>query len=283
MVRLSNTDDIPGIITLWKEAFGDTKEDICFFLDAHFKPENTVVNDFDEKITSVLFLIDGFMHINDCDYPSYYLYAACTLKEYRGRGQMAELLDFATKTAQNRKKYFICLKPAEESLFDYYSRFGYKTVFYKKTAHFNCDETKIEKNIISESINLTLSDIRNSFLFSFNYFKWDEHSVEYAVKQNEHYGGYTFKDRKGYLLYSVDKDLLVVKENTFTSDLFIDAVKIIAQKHHLYNIKADFPIGFNVPDIIFETSRCGMVLSLNAEANTLINSVDNAYLGLTLD
>lgn len=283
MVRLSNTDDIPGIITLWKEAFGDTKEDICFFLDAHFKPENTVVNDFDEKITSVLFLLDGFMHINDCDYPSYYLYAACTLKEYRGRGQMAELLDFATKTAQNRKKYFICLKPAEESLFDYYSRFGYKTFFYKKTALFNCEELKENEKNISESSNISLSDIRNSFLLNFNYFKWDEHSVNYAAKQNEYYGGYTFKSCKGYILYSVDKDVLTVKENTFTSDLFIDAIKTITQKHCLQNIKADFPFGFDMSDMIFETSRSGMILPLNAQADSLINSVDNAYLGLTLD
>ena len=283
MVRLSNADDISGIIILWKEAFGDTKEDICFFLDAHFKPENTVVNDIDGKITSVLFLLEGFMNINDCDYPSYYLYAACTLKEYRGRGQMAELLDFAAKTAQNRKKYFVCLKPAEESLFDYYSRFGYKTFFYKKTALFNCEELKGNEKNISESFNISLSDIRNSFLCNFNYFKWDEHSVEYAAKQNEHYGGFTLKNRKGYILYSVDKDFLSVKENTFTSDLFIDSVKTIAKKHCLQNIKADFPIGFDITDTIFETSRSGMILPLNTEADSLINSVNNAYLGLTLD
>lgn len=283
MIRLSKTDDIPGIITLWKEAFGDSDEDVRFFLDAHYKPENTVVNDCDGIITSVLFLLDGYMHIKGCDYPSYYIYAACTLKEYRGRGQMAKLLDFAKKLSQNRKKYFISLKPAEESLFDYYSRFGYKTVFHKKTAVFNCADFCTNANIISESDDFELSDIRNSFLNENDYFKWDQYSVDYAVKQNEYYGGYIFKSCKGYALYSVNEEVVTVKENTFTPDLLVDVTNTIADRHGLNSVKAEFPVSFNTSDNIFEISKSGMLLPLNDDADRLISLIDNAYLGLTLD
>ena len=43
MIRLSQSKDIPDIIALWSEAFGDSEEDIRFFLDRKYIPENTVV------------------------------------------------------------------------------------------------------------------------------------------------------------------------------------------------------------------------------------------------
>lgn len=283
MVRLSKSDDISGIISLWKEAFGDSDEDIRFFLDANYKPENTLVNECDGKITSVLFLLDGYMHIKNNDYPSYYLYAACTLKEYRGRGQMAELLEFAKELSRYRNKYFISLKPAEESLFEYYSRFGYRTAFYKKSAVINLSDILSDSVTKSEADGFILSDIRNNHFANSDYFKWDETSVEYAVKQNEHYGGFIFKNCKGYILYDVNSEILTVKENTFPPGLFIDIIKTIALNHNSDNVKADFSVNFNCSALKFKIYKSGMLLPLNEDAENLFGILKNAYLGLTLD
>ena len=57
MVRLSTNNDINGIISVWKEAFGDSESDIRFFLDEHFKPDNTVISECEGEVASVLFLL----------------------------------------------------------------------------------------------------------------------------------------------------------------------------------------------------------------------------------
>ena len=99
MIRLSQTKDIPDLITLWNEAFGDSEEDIRFFLDRKYIPENTVVYDDNGKIASVLFLLSGDMRISGKDYPSYYLYAAATLQSHRGKGIMGQMLEYSKNLA----------------------------------------------------------------------------------------------------------------------------------------------------------------------------------------
>ena len=119
MIRLSAENDREGLVFLWKEAFGDSEEAIGLFLDNRYIPENTVVSENDGKITSMLFLLDGKLSVKGKLFNSYYLYAAATLKEFRGRGIMKEMLDFSKNLSYEREKDFICLKPAEKGLYDY--------------------------------------------------------------------------------------------------------------------------------------------------------------------
>ena len=70
MIRLADKSDIKGIISLWNEAFGDSEEDIMFFLNNRFVPENTLVYESDGVIASVLFLLEGDMRIKGRDFSS---------------------------------------------------------------------------------------------------------------------------------------------------------------------------------------------------------------------
>ena len=114
-------------VKLWQEAFGDSEEYISFFHSAHDSCVCLMLTDGDE-LTSALYLIDGEL----CGQQGYYLFAAATFKKFRGRGYMATLLKKAESFAKDNGKSFIALVPAEGTLFDYYSRFGYKTAFYAK-------------------------------------------------------------------------------------------------------------------------------------------------------
>lgn len=103
--------DDEGIIRLWREAFGDSREDIEFFLDScEYKSILCCYND-NEQLCSMLFLVDA--SVNGERYK--YIYAACTLKEYQHLGLMTDLLDFA-KSNYSR----IILVPANSTLADYY-------------------------------------------------------------------------------------------------------------------------------------------------------------------
>ncbi len=283
MIRLSEEKDISGIVALWKESFGDTEEDIHFFLNAHYNPDNTLVYEVEGKMASVLFLLEGEMHIKGVDYPSYYLYAACTSAKYRGRGFMAKLLDFAKSISADRKKFFIALKPAEESLYAYYSKFGYKSVFTKKIATFtrlDCYNNLIGKNEILAS---SLSEIRNGFYSDIDYFKWDDKFVNFAFEHHKYFGGQCFIDCKGYILYTFNDEIMSVKETTFTQTELMTVADKLSENYKFNSISVDLPFNYDVEFSKTEIVNSGMLLPLCDDAESLINKIDNAYLALTLD
>ncbi|MFR5876409.1 MAG: GNAT family N-acetyltransferase [Eubacterium sp.] len=109
------TDNKEDIIKCWHEAFGDSNEEIEFFIDNVKDAECLAYYDGD-KIASLLYLVGCKVNMAY----SKYIYAACTLKEYRQCGYMSKLL----KYAENRFKS-ICLIPAEQWLISYYSKRGF--------------------------------------------------------------------------------------------------------------------------------------------------------------
>ncbi len=284
MLRFSKPEDIDSIISVWNESFGDSEKDIKLFIDAHFIPENTLVYECDGIAVSVLFLIDGEMHINGTDYSSYYLYAACTLKKYRGRGLMQELLDFAQKISLERRKFFIALKPGEDSLYDYYSKFGYKPLFTKKITKITFEKKSDIFSSYDKNIDLNLSDMRNSAFDNINYFKWNKKSIEFASEHHKYYGGKVFCSHKGYSLYIFDDSSIHIKESTFISfsDL-IDSLNHICNNRSEQKIIIESPCDFNYGSLNSEIINSGMILPVCEEAEKIITTLNNAYLALTLD
>ncbi len=282
MIRLSVTTDINDIILLWSESFGDSFEDIKFFLDEYYLSDNTVVCEYNGKVVSVLFLLDGDMHIKGIDYPSYYLYAACTAETYRGKGIMANMLEFAKLLSRERKKYFIALKPAEESLYNYYSKFGYKTVFSKKIAEIRFDFSANIKEFSDILFNNDYYGLRYKAFVDFNYFKWNRKSIEFAIRHHKHFGGEFFASADGYILYSIDDNSVHIKENTFSS---VEEITECLNRNNIASkydsIIIDLPYGFNHDKCKVVDS--GMLLAVNNDANELIDNLSDAYLNLTLD
>ncbi len=161
MVRFDCEEFKDDAVALWQEAFGDSEEYIRFFHSSHCGCHCLTLAESGE-LTSALYLIDG----NLCGENGYYLFAAATLKKHRGKGCMASLLEKAKRFALENKKSFIALVPAEKSLFDYYSRFGYKTAFYAKREGI--------KNILSFEKT--------------ERFEWCDSHIEYIKAEHEKYG-----------------------------------------------------------------------------------------------
>ena len=147
-------------VSLWKAAFGDSEEYINFFLDTHMGCTFVPLTENGELV-SALYLIDGVLDNTD----GFYLFAAATFKAHRSKGYMARLLRLAEETAKENNKSFIALVPAEKSLFDYYSRFGYKTAFYAK----------------KQPKNLPVPQAENRFV-------WCGEHTDYILAEHEKYG-----------------------------------------------------------------------------------------------
>ena len=282
IIRLSERKDINGIVSLWNEAFGDTAEEIMFFINNKYLPQNTLVAEENEEIASVLFLLDGTMCINGIDYPSYYLYAACTLNKYRGRGFMAKLLKEAEKIALLRKINFICLMPGEKTLFDFYEKFGYKTVFSKKIVSIDV-KTDIKPIVIKQSDDINFEATRNNAFSNNDYFKWDNQSIMFAVLHNKMYSGNCFRTCNGYCLYNKINDIICVKELTFTSDFDIEIIHNIAVSENckkiIVNLPSEYPTDIGKSEIV----PSAMMLAVNKHSKRIADGIKNAYLGLTLD
>lgn len=106
------TDNADFIIKLWQQAFGDTTEDILFFIN-NVKDADCLMYFCDGKPASMMYLVDCCIDGEK----RRYIYAACTAKEYRGRGFMSQLIDHCLS-----KGVKVCLIPADDSLIDFYSK-----------------------------------------------------------------------------------------------------------------------------------------------------------------
>lgn len=284
IIRLSEKDDIKGIVSLWHEAFGDSEEEIMFFIDNKYIPENTVIAECDGEIASVLFLLEGEMSIKGIKYPSYYLYAACTSKKFRGRGIMSGLLDEAKKIAFLREYDFICLMPGEKSLFDFYEKHGYKTVFSKKIFTVNYNNI-LKQNIfkIYKKSNLPCSEIRNQAFAEFDFFRWDEQSTEFAFEHTKLYNGNVFQNCNGYCLYTVDDGVVHVKEFAFTHLNLLEIAQFIMAENGAEAAVFNLPSEYKTEIGKYEIVPSAMMICVNERSAAVFESLKNAYLGLTLD
>lgn len=285
MIRYSDNNDRERIISVWSEVFGDSRKEVEFFLDNKYIPQNTLIKEINDEIVAMLFLLDGKMHIKNEDYPAYYLYAACTQPKYRGRGYMAQLLEFAKQTALKRNFCYIALLPASESLYGYYSRHGYKPIFKKKI-------TEITPNELQKAVESDLKSVFNGGSANFagscrseetDYFKWDNESIKYAKKHTEFFGGKVVESCNGYLLYTINDDVLTVKENTFTEKEMLKMLYEAVKLNNLSRIQISSPTSYEFGIGKEYIRKSGMLLPITAQAQINCGKVENAYLGLTLD
>ncbi|MBQ7740670.1 MAG: GNAT family N-acetyltransferase [Eubacterium sp.] len=135
--------DNSEVIKLWSEAFGDSKEEILFFID-NVNDSECIGYYFNNELASMLFLIK--CRLNGVD--SRYIYAACTLNKYRSKGFMTKLIDYC------KEKYdCLCLIPASDGLISYYSERGINNIAEIRDIKFN--QSNEIKEYLFEGYKLT--------------------------------------------------------------------------------------------------------------------------------
>lgn len=129
MIQFANTETTPLVRSMWKTCFGDTEE----YLDLHFthkyRPENTLLYFVDNKAVASLQMLPYTFRIYGEIVPFYYLAGLCTLEQFRNKGYMGQLMKKSYKVMLDRQIPICGLVPAEEWLFDYYTKYGFAEVF----------------------------------------------------------------------------------------------------------------------------------------------------------
>ncbi len=234
MITLADKSMIPGLITLWQKSFGDSEAYISMFLDRNFDRIKTVVY-VTEEIPSVPVSVAYLLpvtHVKEgqAECNCWYLYAAATLPEYRGRGYFAEILKFVEALPEP-----MVLVPGEESLIGYYEKQGmHKWLSERKSLV----DIAIEKDAGQAREQLNSSDdsqvqvadisveeyiaLRESILADdeswkeAGYLNWSHSLMQYICHENYFCGGeikqITIGKEQFLVMYRVDEDVVKVLE-----------------------------------------------------------------------
>lgn len=280
MIQIIDKSERRGeIISLWQECFSDEKEYICFFLN-NCKSEclGAIENG---KLVSMLFLLDGFMK----NYTVRYIYAACTLKKYRGRGLMGKLIDASKLLCAEANYGAVFLVPGEDSLYDYYSKFGFIPQFRRSVIEL--ENSNLNTDLLNEITDVnTALELRKEILSGYDCFIFDDETMKYSIKEHITNVGKIYSavfEGKKILLFVFERE-----SEIFIKELLLDkSVKMSKIIEHFTNkgkenIYIQCPIVYNNTDKMVKYAKCGMYFPLTDEIKE--SSVDkDFYAGLYLD
>lgn len=128
MINLAKKEDTARLIGLWKDSFDDEAFAVKFY-DGCIDYKNIFVyRNNENKIVAVLHLIPCCYIKGSEKMDGAYLYALSTDKEYRKKGIMGRLIERAIYEGQSRDYDFLYLIPADETLYEYYNRYGFDVI-----------------------------------------------------------------------------------------------------------------------------------------------------------
>ena len=170
------------LVALWQEAFEDREDYIRTFMRKAGKYAQVVVCEMDNRIVSAAYLLpvsyiqDGCTSL-DC----YCLYAAATLKEYRGCGYFARILQFVNERINKP----VILVPASESLVAYYKMHNFHIwLTEKRDVVDNWHPTMVQAISKEEYCKFR----KEVFHKPYNML-WDDEMINYICTEHEKAGG----------------------------------------------------------------------------------------------
>ena len=241
MIKKADKSMIPGLTALWHQSFGDSEAYIQMFLDWNFDKVQTIVYIAEDKPVSVAYLLPiEYMPVAGHDEPDcamkkgndfrtskegpehgincWYLYAAATLPEYRGRGYFGEILSFVRANIPEP----VILVPGEESLISYYERQGLYLCQRECTMEVVADTSgRNVAEVFKTGVCTGISDkayfaLREQALAGSTHMRWNEHFIRYICHENRVCGGnqvrITIDKMQFAAMYRVSGEALTVLE-----------------------------------------------------------------------
>lgn len=283
-VKNPSLKDIDLMKELWQTCFHDDYKYINFFFDNCFKSELALVAYIDSDLAGMLFMLDSVFYIDNKVYKGKYLYAVCTSPKYRNKGIMRELEFNAKEKAKVNKLDFICLVPANESLFSMYEKLGYFSLF-----NLQHKVLKLENKCLNSNVILKLCEkekfisLRKAFLSKkscfldftddFHNYRYDEFLFADAeillvkINNQEHYvAGYK------------NKDAFFIKETTLSNNKIEIVLNAIALKKNVctFDIRG-------VDNFLDALKPFGMFKWVSDNKDIALTKKFNPYMNMMLD
>jgi len=119
-------------MALWSACFGDPPGALAAYFNLRHRDEYMPVWAQDGAIVGMLSMLPVALRVGGASYPGRYVFAVATDPAWRGRGISTQLLAFAHDWMRQNGVRLSALVPADQGLFDFYGRRGYKTYFYQR-------------------------------------------------------------------------------------------------------------------------------------------------------
>lgn len=137
--------ELPGLRTLWREAFGDDDAFVDVFFHTAFSPDRCRCVSDGENVIAALYWLDC-----RCDgRPLAYIYAVATAKRSRGKGICRALMEDTHQLLAQLGYAGCILVPGEKSLFNMYGSMGYTTCASIRQFDCSAAETAVRLQSIS--------------------------------------------------------------------------------------------------------------------------------------
>jgi len=187
MVQVWNIKEVSQfesqLIEIWQGAFGDSKETICTFLEKVCANTKVVTYKKDGKIVSATYLVPvSYVKDINTTIDCYYLYAAATLTDYRGRGCFAHILEYVNQHIDEP----IILVPASERLEAYYKNNNFHIWLTENQDAIAKFENTKAKPITKEEY----CRFRKEVFGKTNTMLWNDEMMDYICTEHEKEGGY---------------------------------------------------------------------------------------------
>lgn len=275
-LRKATDRDIPELKKLWLRCFEDTEQAAGLFFERNKDIRNSYLAEQNGKITAAVYLISCTLNGKN----AHYLCGAGTLPEFRNRGIMSRLIEYALNDAENRGDFCSVLLPANEGLYSFYSRLGYEPKCETASANFTREELEADCSLgltegkIPGFEQAQLTCRKDNFLLQKNSF------VSFAKEYYSCYGA-KIAESQNALAFFEEQDGACTAFYTIYND--VKELKTLLLKSS--NAKSFVIFGksgeeiFNNSNIEIKTKKYGMARALNPTASL----PDDIYIGITMD
>ncbi len=192
MLRKAKEEDLPQVLKLWSVSFNEDENFNNWYFDNVYKADNTIVYEDNGMIIAMLQMLP--YEITNLGKVSY-IFGACTMPEYRGKGIMASLIAYSEELDRQSGIKASILIPQNESLFNFYDRFGYEPYFKIASKDYS---VQMKKDHPHSFLKCTTDDIAQlnrlyeDSLFEIDYVKRTESDWETQINMFKALGGDTF-------------------------------------------------------------------------------------------
>ena len=197
---------------LWQACFHDSDDYLDIFFNNVYDPSFAHDVCRDGEVVSALYMLPYLLRLDaGCVLPMQYMCGVSTAEAYRGQGLASDLI---RQVLQKETAPLVCLMPAEDSLFDYYSQFGFSPAFFR-------EEVPVETVALSGASGENMSrdemaDFCQREECSRNFsLQHGRNDFEVVIKEHLSSGGLIFSKKGKYCGFAVDTEKGILLKDWF--------------------------------------------------------------------
>lgn len=294
IVRLASDKDSEHIYKIWHTCFSDDQVYITNYLKYCLPHTKTWILGLNEnEFVSCLSVLPSFVLKNDKEIRGGYLYAVGTLPEHRGNSYSKTLMNEAIQASKNDGLSYMLVKPASDSLYNFYINSSFNRVLSGSVSVFQTKEP------FSPRLNITISALNAPDLFALRkeffadkQYLWPEDILQYVIIEAQSRFGFCVKaiiedencNRALYFIAYPDDNCssrIKVLETNARSPFEIECLISILKTQYpeMEETEIESPVDF-IESVSYTVNRNALLLSFDEKSTSIL---DNLHLSLPME